>query len=61
MQMQALVAKGADVNSRNDAGRTPLHQAAYKGHTACVVVGSCGEAAWGILVSVKPAINIIHL
>ena len=30
--VELLIAKGADVNAKNDGGYTPLHQAAINGH-----------------------------
>lgn len=34
--LQLLLAKGADVNARRNAGDTPLHHAAYGGHLEAI-------------------------
>lgn len=36
--VELLVRKGADIQSRGIRGRTPLHQTAFRGHTATVQV-----------------------
>ena len=34
--IEVLVKAGADINSKTDDGRTPLYQAAFRGHPHCV-------------------------
>ena len=42
-QVKTLLKQGADVNTRTEAGETPLHWAALGGYTA--VVNSCSRVA----------------